>query len=33
MFAKVSAEKISSIEIQGILKEQKQNPEVCKADC
>jgi hypothetical protein len=32
MFAKFEAEKISSTEFQGILKEQKQNPEVCKAD-
>ncbi len=33
MFAKFEAVKISSIEFQGILKEQKQNLEVCKADC
>jgi hypothetical protein len=31
MFAKFEAEKISSTESQGIMKEQK-NPEVCKAD-
>jgi hypothetical protein len=33
MLAKVEAEKISSTEFQGILKEQKHNPAVCKADC
>ncbi len=32
IFAKFEAEKISSTESQGILKAQKQNPEVFKAD-
>jgi hypothetical protein len=33
MFAKFEADKISSTEFRVILKEQKQNLEVCKADC
>jgi hypothetical protein len=32
IFSKSAAEKISSTVCQGILKEQKQNSEVCKAD-
>ncbi len=32
MFAKFGLEEIDSTACQGVLKEQKRNPEVCKAD-